>query len=324
MFDAEHPASRGIDEHDLGADIAGHDGVRGGTDDVCDAGIADPAPMFAHRMQLRVSASLQVEQVAHARLQDGAGVGLGDEVRRTEVERAHLVARVREPRHEGDRHVPECQLGLQGSADVEAVDPRHVRIEQDQIRNDAASQLQRLFAALGEGKVAHGRQRVAQDMDRRRVVIDDQDARRLRARRSGGGARCERIALQFLDHRLRTQVRPNPRGQLHGDEWLGDEIGRALAQRGHFQGRRVMARGKDDRNARQYGIRLHRLEHVEPGHARHVDVHQDEIRGRLARKPKSRFARGGKSLVGVLRQHPAHHLNRRRVVIDDQETYLMR
>lgn len=71
-------------------------------------------------------------------------------------------------------------------------------------------------------------------------------------------------------------------------------------------------------------VQLQSFTHFEPGHAKHVDIQQDEIRSRLACEPKFNFAGSGKPLIGLLRQHPTLDLNRRRVVINQQQANLTR
>ncbi len=194
-----------------------------------------------------------------------------------------------------------------------------MRIQQDEIRDDAPGEGQRFLAALGEMEVAHGRQRVAQDVDGGRVVVDDQDARRQRAWRSLGIVRHGAAALQVLDQQLRPQVCMDPGRQLGGDQRLGHEIGGALAQGDHLQRRRVVTRREDDRHVRQGRIRFQFFEDVEARHARHLDVHEDEIRRRLARQPEGHLTRRGEPLIAELRQHAAHDLDGRRVVVDQQQ-----
>jgi hypothetical protein len=75
-------------------------------------------------------------------------------------------------------------IRFEGRAHRKSVDARHVRIEKYEVRIDPLSELQRVFAGLGEMEISHIRQSVPQDQNGGIVIVDDQKSWRLPARLS--------------------------------------------------------------------------------------------------------------------------------------------
>ena len=102
--------------------------------------------------------------------------GLRDEIHRAGFESPHFVLRVVERGQEDHRRVPGFGIVLETAARLVAVDARHDDIEQDDQRLRAARNLQRLFAIAGhEEAVARAPERLAQDVQVRGIVIDQED-----------------------------------------------------------------------------------------------------------------------------------------------------
>jgi hypothetical protein len=55
-----------------------------------------------------------------------------------------------------------------------------------------------------------------------------------------------------------------------------------------------------------------------------VEYSHDQVRCHLAGDPKRGFARGGKALLGIVRQHPAHDLNLGQVIVNKQQANVTR
>ena len=102
---------------------------------------------------------------------------LGHEVDRAHLESAHLVLRLVQRRQEDHGSLAGGRVLLQAPARLVAVDAWHHDVEHDQQWLDPARDLDRtLAAARHEQPVASTVERMAQDVEIRRVVVNQQDA----------------------------------------------------------------------------------------------------------------------------------------------------
>jgi len=311
---AEHRAGRGVGEDDALGGVANEDGVGRGLEHAGQPRRAEPAPVLAGRGSAGAVASRQLEQVAHAGDENGGGVGFGDEVGSTEVERAHLGARIGEARHEDDRHGIEARIGAQCAADREAVKAGHVDVEQDDVGQQLARHRERLVAVAREVEVAERRQRAAQGMDGGDIVVDDEQARR-----PGLAGRHRRFARADAEGCRTPQLRSHPRRDLRSHQRLGDEVGRTRLERSDLEVGKVVAGREDDRYARQSAVGTQRRADIEIRHAGHVGVEQDEVGRVLASQPHGIDAGRRHPLVRIPGRQTAHHPQGRGVVVDEEE-----
>jgi len=276
-------------------------------------------------MQFGVGTALQLQQVAHTGLQHRRRVGFGNEVRRAEVECTCLVAGIGEPRDEGDRDVPELRVRLERAADVETVQPRHVRVEQDEVGEHVPGHPKGFFPRLGEIQLAHLAQCVAQDVDRCRVIVHDQDPRCLLQRWWARGEPLQTpVAPQIFDQGLAAQLRPHSGGELRRQQRLAHEIRCTFLQCGHLQCRGVVAGDEDDRHVGQRRVGLEGLADAQARQAWHFSIHEDEVGPGFARESKGHLARRREALVGIVRQHPPRDLDGCRIVVHEKQTGLLR
>ncbi len=102
--------------------------------------------------------------------------GFGDVIDGAELEAPELIHRVGERGHEDDRDVPGVGTLLEPAAGLEAIDPRHEHIEQDQIRARVIHLLEGAGTILGDPKLET---RLGKDLAQYRQVgrgiIDHQD-----------------------------------------------------------------------------------------------------------------------------------------------------
>ncbi len=68
------------------------------------------------------------------------------------------------------------------------------------------------------------------------------------------------------------------RPQLKGIERLGNEVHGTKIESRDLVLRTAGTRQEDDRDHGELAVRLERQTHIEPGHVRHVDVQEDEVR----------------------------------------------
>src|SRR5206468_8938837 len=102
---------------------------------------------------------------------------LGNEVDRADLEAAHFVLGFAERRKKDDGRLARLGILLQAPARFVAVDPGHHDIEQDQYRVYFARHLDGAFAvARHEEPEATAVERVTQNVEIRRVVVNQQDA----------------------------------------------------------------------------------------------------------------------------------------------------
>ena len=103
--------------------------------------------------------------------------GLGNEVDRANFEPAHLVFGFVQRRQKDDRSFAGLRILLQAPARFVPVNPWHHDVEQHQHRVYSARHLDGAFAAAGhEEPEATAVKRVTQDVEIRRVVVNQQDA----------------------------------------------------------------------------------------------------------------------------------------------------
>ena len=101
---------------------------------------------------------------------------LADEVARTRLQRTKLVAGL--GCEDDDGHVAVDQTGLQALHHLEAVHPRHLQVQQDQLVRVPAVQRAHLLRVHGGAHLGVTRllQQLAQQGDVGLLVIDDEDA----------------------------------------------------------------------------------------------------------------------------------------------------
>ena len=105
---------------------------------------------------------------------------LGDVLVAAGIEPGHDVVGIGLRRDQDDRHERQAGIGLELPADLNAVPARHHDVEQDQIGRLRARGDQRLVAVPGRDHlVTLPRQTGLENLEVRRVVVDDQNARRL-------------------------------------------------------------------------------------------------------------------------------------------------
>ena len=210
----------------LGQRRHGHDG------DILDGGDLACAALDLQLQEIALAAqevglTLQCEVVLHAREHDRRADRLGDVIRRAQRQAAPLVLDLRQGREEDDGNVTRRRFQLQATADLEAVDTRHLDIEQDQIGLRARRRQRQAGRTVGgqQGRVPLAQQRDQHGPDGRRIV-DDEDA----------GSVDRGPVLPGI------QVHPDlaPRGRVGREE---SAIGRATARRaGHRRGGRLDGR----------------------------------------------------------------------------------
>ena len=111
--------------------------------------------------------------------------GLGDEVDRADFEAPDLVLGLVEGRQEDHRRLARLGIRLEAPARLVSVDPGHHDVEQHQQRTNSPRHLDRtLAAARHEQPVAAAVQRVAQHVEIRHVVVDEEDPIGIIGRRS--------------------------------------------------------------------------------------------------------------------------------------------
>ena len=170
--------------------------------------------------------------------------GLGDEVHGPRLEPAHLLPRLRERGEEDDRGAPRLRVGLQPAARLVAVDAGHDHVEEDDRGSGAVRDLERVLAARGdEQAVAAPVERLPQEVEVRRLVVHEEDARRLVG---PGGARvgvASRHVGSILDGRG-PRVRAAPRSTEHAADAKPGPCDRHRRRRA--RGRRRDRRGRLD------------------------------------------------------------------------------
>ncbi|MCX6955461.1 MAG: hypothetical protein NTV51_25205 [Verrucomicrobia bacterium] len=108
--------------------------------------------------------------------------GLGDVVERTGLEGAELLLGFVDRRHEEHGHVLALGPGLEVPAGRDAVQARHDEVEQDEVGRGVLQQRERAAATLGDEDLVAGLgERIEQEREVGRGVVDDEDA-------TGGGA----------------------------------------------------------------------------------------------------------------------------------------
>ena len=140
--------------------------------------LAHPVLEFAVEPAQRLQQAAALELVVHPGAHLAGHDRLGDVVGAARGEAGgHVVAA---GGHEDDRNVRGGRIGLEPAAGLEAVDARrHHHVEQDQVRVQAAGQLERALAAGGGQQVGlEGGQRVLEQRDVLRRVVDQEDLRR--------------------------------------------------------------------------------------------------------------------------------------------------
>ena len=127
----------------------------------------------------RVVQAFDPEHRAYAGGQCGVVDRFGQVLVAAGLEPRDHVLRVRHRGHHNDRRERERGIGTQAPTHLEAVELGHHDVEQDQIRSMLPGGCQP-FLAIGRGEdlVAFRDQSSLQDLDVRRVVVDDEDARR--------------------------------------------------------------------------------------------------------------------------------------------------
>ena len=102
--------------------------------------------------------------------------GLDDVVDPAAVEGRDDVFGLGEARHENDRQVRECRVGLDPAARIEAAQPGHDRIEQHGVGEHHVQALERGFAVqCDDHAVAGGFKTLQQRADAAGMVVDQQD-----------------------------------------------------------------------------------------------------------------------------------------------------
>jgi hypothetical protein len=132
------------------------------------------------RQRLRaVVKFLDAQHRANARQQRAVVDRLREVLIAAGLEPGDHVLGLAESGHEDDRRERKARIGAQPSADLDAVEPRHHDVEQDEIGRRLARGGQRLLAVgRGDDVVAGAGEPRLQDLHVRRVVVDDEDARR--------------------------------------------------------------------------------------------------------------------------------------------------
>ena len=154
---------------------------------------------------------------------------LRDEVHRPRLEPAHLLARLGQCREEDDGRAGRLGVRLQPATGLVPVDAGHDDVEEDERRARAVRDLQRVLAARrDEQPVAAAVEGLAQQVEVRGLVVDEQDARRLLA----AGVR-------------RGGHRPSPRRARRGPT-PSHAIGRAFRTRGVYWTRGARRRGQNE------------------------------------------------------------------------------
>src|ERR1700678_1416045 len=98
---------------------------------------------------------------------------------------------------------------------------------------------------------------------------------------------------------------------------LGDEIGRAHAERGHLEASLGMTRDKDDWHAQRVRCQLQCLKHLETAHSGQLGVQQDEIRRGVVYQLQRLLTAGGEAQFTDTLQDTGYQIDRTRVVIND-------
>ena len=153
--------------------------------------------LLAHRLEMRVIAlqlvlrHLHLEQRCRPHAQLGLVHRFGDEVVRACFDRVQPMLPGLERRHHDDGHVPPCRILTNAAAHVEAVEPGHDDVEEDQI--DAELQLRQPFDAVASrfDVVPQAFDEQLRDSANALVVVDDEHAPAADARRRLC-ARCRR------------------------------------------------------------------------------------------------------------------------------------
>ena len=246
----------------------------------------------------------------------GRRIGFGNEVSGAQVKGPALDARVAELRHENDGNMLESQLTFERFADGVAIDAGHLAVQQDQIRAQAARQPKGLLAARGKVDFAQRGQRPAQDADGGHIIVNDQQPGQLRAGHRSRHGPGPALGCPAINELAVLQLRTHAGDELRGDQRFADKIDRTHVKGGHLQQRGAVTGDKDHRHARQGRVGLERLADIQPAHAGHFSVQQNQVGHQFARQAQCLLPGRGKALVGKLRQHTADDADRARVVVN--------
>jgi len=129
-------------------------------------------------------ASSIASSVQHARGESGVIHRFRQVLIAAGLETRDDILRIRHRRHHDDRSKWEFGVRSQAPAHLEAVELGHHDVEKNKIRNLLPGGRQ-AFLPVGRGDdlIAFGDQPGLQDLDVRRIVVDDEDARRCSHRR---------------------------------------------------------------------------------------------------------------------------------------------
>ena len=118
-----------------------------------------------------LEAELSLDPRHHQRRTDG----FRDEIGRAHRESFHLERLVAVRRHEDDRNIGDNRIPLQGGADLESAQARHLSVQKNHIGSARACQPQGVRSVGREPHATKVAQDSAEQLDSPCVVIDDQD-----------------------------------------------------------------------------------------------------------------------------------------------------
>lgn len=167
------------------------------------------------------------------------------------------------------------------------------------------------------------------------IDVQDQQRHRLTAKRAGPLVRHrfvdapairdprERVrrreTTKLVGQVLDPQLRLHPRQETRLSYRLREEVGCAELDAAELERGVVTTRDEHDRNVAEHRVKLHRDTEVEPAHVRHFRIQQKQVGNGLGHHAKRIDAAHGEAKSSDPLEDPRHELNRRRVVVDNQD-----